>query len=38
MVDVPLAHALMADAGINRYIPSDLSEPVAEVLKVLKAL
>jgi len=36
--DIPLAHALMKQAVINQYIPSDLIEPIAEVLRVLRDL
>lgn len=35
MVNVPLAHSLMADADVDRYIPDDLIRPVAEVLRLL---
>ncbi len=38
MVDVPLARALMSDADVNSYIPSDLVAPVAEVLRVVRRL
>ncbi|BDV01969.1 EscU/YscU/HrcU family type III secretion system export apparatus switch protein [Thermodesulfomicrobium sp. WS] len=33
MTDVPLAHALYEKGQLDDYIPSDLIEPVAEVLK-----
>lgn len=33
MQNIPLAHALFDSAEIDQYIPSDLIEPVAEVLK-----
>lgn len=33
MSDVPLARALYEEGALNDYIPSDLIEPVAEVLK-----
>ncbi|MDR1436065.1 MAG: type III secretion system export apparatus subunit SctU [Puniceicoccales bacterium] len=33
MRNVPLAHALMNSAAVLEYIPSDLIEPVAEVLR-----
>ncbi|CAK0770674.1 Yop proteins translocation protein U [Gammaproteobacteria bacterium] len=33
MENVPLAHALLENGLINQYIPSDLIEPVAEVLR-----
>ncbi|MDE0365544.1 MAG: type III secretion system export apparatus subunit SctU [Gammaproteobacteria bacterium] len=38
MVDVPLAHSLMSDADLNRYIPDDLIAPVAEVLRLVRSL
>ena len=38
MENVPLAHALMDQANINQYIPSDLIKPVAEVLRVIQEL
>ena len=38
MQDVPLARALMRSAQVNQYIPSELIEPVAEVLRALKRL
>ena len=38
MVNVPLAHSLMADAELNRYIPNDLIAPVAEVLRLVRSL
>ncbi len=38
MENVPLAHALMDQADINQYIPSDLIKPIAEVLRVIKEL
>ena len=38
MENVPLAHALMEQANINQYIPSDLIKPVAEVLRVIREL
>jgi type III secretion protein U len=36
--DIPLAHALMNQAEVDQYIPSDLIEPIAEVLRVLQQL
>jgi type III secretion protein U len=33
MQNIPLAHALYADANVLMYIPSDLIEPVAEVIR-----
>ena len=38
MVNVPLAHSLMSDAEMNRYIPDDLIAPVAEVLRLVRSL
>ncbi|MDB5840441.1 MAG: EscU/YscU/HrcU family type secretion system export apparatus switch protein [Herminiimonas sp.] len=38
MENVPLARALMATAPVNQYIPSELVEPVAEVLLALRRL
>jgi len=38
MENVPLAHALMASAEVGQYIPSELVEPVAEVLLALRRL
>ena len=38
MENVPLAHALMDQADINQYIPTDLIKPVAEVLRVIREL
>lgn len=35
---VPLARALLADGEIDQYIPSDLIQPVAEVLRWLQTL
>ena len=37
MRDVPLAWALMADAAVDDYIPEELSEPVAAVLRAVKS-
>lgn len=36
--NVPLARALMESAEVNQYIPPDLIEPVAEVLRAVQAL
>lgn len=38
MENVPLAHALMDQADVNQYIPSDLIKPIAEVLRVIQEL
>lgn len=38
MINVPLAHSLMADADVDQYIPDDLIRPVAEVLRLLGEL
>lgn len=38
MRNVPLAHALYETAEINQYIPSDLIEPVAEVLRWIQQM
>lgn len=38
MQNVPLARALMSTASLNQYIPSDLIEPVAEVLQALQRI
>jgi type III secretion protein U len=38
MQNIPLAHSLFRDAAMNQYIPSELIEPVAEVLKLIKNL
>lgn len=38
MQNIPLAHSLMADAQLDQYIPSDLIEPVAEVLRLVRKL
>ena len=36
MQNIPLARALYANAQLDQYIPSDLLEPVAEVLRVVR--
>jgi len=36
--NIPLARALYAKVKVEEYIPVDLVEPVAEVLKIVKAL
>jgi type III secretion protein U len=38
MQNIPLAHALMADGLPDHYIPSELIEPVAEVLRLVRKL
>ncbi len=38
MENVPLARALLADAEVDAFVPSDLLEPVAEVLRLVQAL
>lgn len=38
MQNIPLARALMGSAQIDQYIPSELIEPVAEVLRALRRL
>jgi type III secretion protein U len=38
MQNIPLARALFEQADLDHYIPSDLIEPVAEVLKLVKTL
>jgi type III secretion protein U len=38
MQNIPLAHALFNEASVNQYIPSDLIEPVAAVLKLVQDL
>lgn len=38
MRNIDLAHALMADAQPDQYIPSELIEPVAEVLRLVRKL
>ena len=38
MQNIPLAHALFDTAQINQYIPSDLIEPVAAVLRLITDL
>lgn len=36
--NIPLAHALMNTALLDQYIPSELIEPVAEVLRLVQGL
>lgn len=36
--DVPLARALMSQAQVNQYIPSELIEPVAQLLVTLRRM
>ena len=38
MQNVPLAHALLENAALDQYIPSDLIEPFVEVLRALRDL
>ena len=38
MINVPLAHALMSDGQVSRYIPGDLIAPVAEVLRLVRGM
>jgi type III secretion protein U len=38
MQNVPLAHALLEDGIVDEYIPSELIEPFAEVLRALRDL
>lgn len=38
MQNIPLARALMSQAQIDHYIPSELIEPVAEVLRLVRSL
>ncbi len=38
MQNIPLARALYADVAVDRYIPPDLIEPMAEVLRWVKEL
>ncbi len=38
MQNIPLARALMGTAQIDQYIPSELIEPVAEVLRAIRRL
>ncbi len=38
MQNIPLARAIYADVPVDRYIPSDLIEPMAEVLRWVKEL
>jgi type III secretion protein U len=38
MQNVPLTRALMSTAEIDQYIPSELIEPVAEVLRALQRM
>ena len=36
--NIPLAHALFDEAAVDQYIPSELIEPVAEVLRLVRKL
>jgi len=38
MQNIPLARALMEQADVDQYIPSELVEPVAEVLRLVREL
>ena len=38
MQNIPLARALTADAEVGQYIPSELVEPVAELLRLLQQM
>lgn len=38
MQNIPLARALWTDAQPDQYIPSELIEPVAEVLRLVRKL
>jgi type III secretion protein U len=38
MQNIPLAHSLFNDAEVSQYIPSDLVEPVAAVLRLVRQL
>ena len=38
MQNIPLAHALMGDAQAEQYIPTELIEPVAEVLRLVRKM
>lgn len=38
MQNIPLAHSLMREAQVDQYIPSELIEPVAEVLRLVRKL
>jgi type III secretion protein U len=38
MQNIPLAHALFDEASVNQYIPGDMVEPVAAVLKLVQEL
>ncbi len=38
MQNIPLAHALFDEASVDQYIPSDLIEPVAAVLRLVQDL
>lgn len=36
--NIPLAHALFDEASVDQYIPSELIEPVAEVLRLVRKM
>jgi len=38
MQDIPVARALFEQADVDQYIPSDLIEPVAAVLRLVRRL
>jgi len=38
MQNIPLARALMSQAQPDQYIPSELIEPVAEILRLVRKL
>lgn len=38
MQNIPLAHSLFDQAALDQYIPSDLVEPVAAVLRLVREL
>jgi type III secretion protein U len=38
MQNIPLAHALFDEAAVDQYIPSDLIEPVAAVLRRVREI
>jgi type III secretion protein U len=38
MQNIPLAHSLFREAAVDQYIPSDLIEPVAAVLRLVRQL
>jgi type III secretion protein U len=38
MQNIPLAHSLFNDAPVSQFIPSELVEPVAAVLRLVRQL